>query len=58
MIRVVIADDQTLVREGFALLLSRLPDIQILAAVADGREAVQAAAAIQPDVVLMDLRMP
>ncbi len=58
MIRVVIADDQTLVREGFALLLSRLPDIQILAAVADGREAVQAAAAMQPDVVLMDLRMP
>jgi len=58
VIRVLIADDQTLVREGFALLLSRLPDIQILAAVADGREAVQAAAAMQPDVVLMDLRMP
>lgn len=39
-------------------MLSRLPDIQILAAVADGREAVLAAAGMQPDVVLMDLRMP
>ena len=58
MIRVLIADDQTLVREGFALLLSRLPDVEIVGAVADGNDAVRTAAALRPDVVLMDLRMP
>lgn len=58
MTRVLIADDQTLVREGFALLLARMPDMEILPPVADGYEAVDAAAALHPDVVLMDLRMP
>lgn len=58
MITVLIADDQTLVREGFALLLSRIPDIEILGAVADGHQAVRAALSMHPDVVLMDLRMP
>ncbi len=58
MIRVLIADDQTLVREGFALLLSRIPDLEILATVADGNAAVRVAATMRPDVVLMDLRMP
>ena len=58
MIRVLIADDQTLVREGFALLLSRMPDIEVLATAADGRQALHAASTMHPDVVLMDLRMP
>jgi len=58
VIRVLIVDDQTLVREGFALLLSRISDLEILATVADGNAAVRVAATMQPDVVLMDLRMP
>lgn len=58
MIRVLVADDQTLVREGFALLLSRSADIEIVATAGDGLEAIQAAARLRPEVVLMDLRMP
>ncbi len=58
MIRVVVVDDQTLVREGFALLLSRCADIEIVATATDGLDAIQAAARLRPDVVLMDLRMP
>ena len=55
--RVVIADDQTLVRGGFRLILDSA-GIPVLAEVADGREAVAAALKYQPDVVLMDIRMP
>ena len=57
-IRVLAADDQRVVREGLAMLLSLLPDVEVVGTAADGEEAVALAAASQPDVVLMDLRMP
>jgi DNA-binding NarL/FixJ family response regulator len=58
MIRVLIADDQTIVRAGFAALLSSQPDIEVVAECGDGREAVRLAETHRPDVVLMDIRMP
>ena len=58
MIRVLIADDQELVRTGFRLILLRETDIEVVADAANGREAVVAARRHQPDVVLMDIRMP
>src|SRR5215470_5069753 len=57
-IRVLVADDQTLVREGLVTLLGLIPGIQVAGAAADGEEAVRLAQSVQPDVVLMDLRMP
>jgi DNA-binding NarL/FixJ family response regulator len=57
-IRVLAADDQRVVREGLAMLLSLLPDVEVVGTAADGEEAVRLAIATQPDVVLMDLRMP
>ncbi|WP_327010127.1 response regulator transcription factor [Dactylosporangium sp. NBC_01737] len=58
MITVVVADDQTVVREGLVVLLGLLGDVEVLGAAADGDEAVELVAAHAPDVVLMDLRMP
>jgi DNA-binding NarL/FixJ family response regulator len=58
MIRVLIADDQTIVRAGFTALLAAQPDIEVVAEGGDGREAVRLAEAHRPDVVLMDIRMP
>ena len=58
MIRVLIADDQMLVRSGLRALLERDPAITVVAEAADGLAAVAAAAAHRPDVVLMDVRMP
>ncbi|MFJ8162864.1 response regulator [Streptomyces sp. NPDC096136] len=57
-IRVVVADDQTVVREGLGLLLGLLPGTEVVASAADGAEAVRLVAEHAPDVVLMDLRMP
>jgi DNA-binding NarL/FixJ family response regulator len=57
-IRVLIADDQRVVREGLALVLGLLPDVDVVAAAADGAEAVALAGSLHPDIVLMDLRMP
>jgi DNA-binding NarL/FixJ family response regulator len=57
-IRVVVADDQALVRAGFVSLLSAADDLTVVAEAADGHEAVAAARAHHPDVVLMDVRMP
>ena len=57
-IRVLIADDQTLVRSGFRELLERADDIDIVGEVSDGAAAVDRARADRPDVVLMDIRMP
>jgi DNA-binding NarL/FixJ family response regulator len=57
-IRVLLADDQRVVREGLAMLLGLLPGIEVVGTAADGEEAVRLAAARAPDVVLMDLRMP
>jgi DNA-binding NarL/FixJ family response regulator len=56
--RVVVADDQTAVREGLVTILELLPGIDVVGAAADGAEAVALAAAETPDVVLMDLHMP
>jgi DNA-binding NarL/FixJ family response regulator len=57
-IRVLAADDQRVVREGLAMLLGLLPDVEVVGTAADGEAAVAMATATQPDVVLMDLRMP
>jgi DNA-binding NarL/FixJ family response regulator len=57
-IRVVIADDQRVVREGLAMILGLLQDVQVVGAASDGAEAVALAERLLPDVVLMDLRMP
>jgi DNA-binding NarL/FixJ family response regulator len=58
MIRVVIAEDQALVRRGMALLLSMAPDMECVGQACNGEEAVRLAQALRPDVVLMDLHMP
>jgi DNA-binding NarL/FixJ family response regulator len=57
-IRVVIADDQPVVRDGLAMLLGLIDDVEVVATAADGVEAVDRVLAERPDVVLMDLRMP
>jgi DNA-binding NarL/FixJ family response regulator len=57
-IRVVVADDQGMVRSGFSVLLNAQPDIEVIAEAVNGREAVAQAAARHPDVILMDVRMP
>jgi DNA-binding NarL/FixJ family response regulator len=57
-IRVVVADDQELVRAGFAMILAAQPGIEVVAESGDGFEAVGAARAHRPDVVLLDIRMP
>jgi DNA-binding NarL/FixJ family response regulator len=58
MIRVLLADDHGVVRDGLARLLGSVPDIEVVAAAADGDQAVELAREHRPDVVLMDLRMP
>jgi DNA-binding NarL/FixJ family response regulator len=57
-IRVLLADDQPLVRNGFALFLDSAPDIEVVGAVGTGRHAVQLSRDLRPDVVVMDIRMP
>ena len=58
MIRVVIADDQAMVRAGFSALLNAQPDIEVVGLAADGDECLRVVAELAPDVVLMDVRMP
>ncbi|MDQ1077351.1 MULTISPECIES: response regulator transcription factor [Microbacterium] len=57
-IRVLVADDQAIVRDGLATVLALLPDVEVVGTAADGEEAVALAVQRHPDVVLMDLRMP
>jgi DNA-binding NarL/FixJ family response regulator len=57
-IRVLIADDQELVRTGFRMILTAQPDIDVVAEANDGAEAVEHARRTRPDVILMDIRMP
>ncbi|WP_370327510.1 response regulator [Euzebya sp.] len=58
MIRVLVVDDDALVRKGLALLLDGAPDVEVVGEAADGREVPPAVASAAPDVVLMDIRMP
>ncbi len=58
MIKVLLADDQELIRSGFRLILQLEDDFEVVGEAADGREAVALAVATSPDVVLMDIRMP
>jgi DNA-binding NarL/FixJ family response regulator len=57
-VRVLIADDQALVRAGFRLILDSQPDIEVVGDAADGTEAISLASQLAPDVILMDIRMP
>ena len=58
MIRVLVADDQAMVRAGLRLILSAEPDVEVVGEAADGVDAVTAARRLRPDVTLMDVRMP
>ena len=58
MIRVVLADDQTLVRTGFRVILEAEGDIEVVAEADPGHEAIRQAQLAEPDVILMDIRMP
>jgi len=58
VIRVVVADDQQLVRTGLRMILNAEPDIEVVGEAADGRSAIAVCAELTPDVVLMDVRMP
>jgi len=57
-VRVLAADDQRVVREGLAMLLGLLPDVEVVGTAADGEEVLALVAELRPDVILMDLRMP
>ena len=57
-IRVVVADDQGMVRSGFSTLLNAQPDIEVVGEAVNGQEAIARAAELRPDVMLMDVRMP
>lgn len=58
IVRVLLADDQALVRAGFRLILESEPDIEVVGEAEDGQSAVEAATSLRPDVVLMDIQMP
>jgi DNA-binding NarL/FixJ family response regulator len=58
VIRVLVCDDQALIRTGFATIIDAQPDLEVVAECADGRAAVDLAGSLRPDVVVMDVRMP
>lgn len=57
-IRVLLVDDQPLLRQGFSMILQAQPDLQVVGEAGDGHDAVRLASTLQPDIVLMDIRMP
>lgn len=57
-IRVLVVDDQMMVREGLSVLLNAMPGIEVIGEAVNGREAIAQVAALRPDVILMDIRMP
>lgn len=57
-LRLVVADDQASVREGLAIMLDLLPDVEVVGTAADGRQALEQVAALRPDAILLDLHMP
>src|SRR5712691_13339720 len=57
-IRILLVDDHAVVRQGFKMILSAQPDMQIVGEAGNGREAVELAEKLQPDVVVMDVAMP
>ena len=58
MIRVLVVDDQPLVRSGFRMVLEERPDLELVGEAADGAQALELARELDPDVILMDVRMP
>ena len=58
MIRILLVDDQNIVREGLSSLLQTYDDLEVIGEAANGQEAIEKALNLQPDVVLMDIRMP
>ncbi len=58
MIRIVLVDDQALVRAGFRMILDAEPEMEVVGEASDGREAIDQVRALRPDIVLMDIRMP
>ena len=58
IVRVLVVDDQALVRTGFSMILSTEPGIDVVGEAGDGREAVALAKELAPDVIIMDIRMP
>ncbi len=58
MIRVIIADDQPLVRSGFRMVIEERPDLELVGEASDGAQAIELTRELDPDVVLMDVRMP
>lgn len=58
MIRIMIVDDQSLVRDGLAMLLNLRPELEVVGTAADGKVAVQKAEQLRPEIILMDIRMP
>ena len=57
-IRILLADDQELIRKGLTIILNHQPDLEVVGQAADGAEVIQLAKALRPDVILMDLKMP